>query len=694
VGVPGPSGAEWAVVLLLWAALYAVVGEFLRALTARFVPLWRKPEPIERGLVDFYLGGAVLYLVAALPGGAFVALVVEGIPVAATVGLAILAVRSASRIGGAQEILASLRPLARPAYVAVLVSSVVLFGVELATAVPVATGNTYDSSLLTTYASLLLNHHVLPQSFSPYASTGILYPQGSTAWFASGQALFGLPPARAPLLVTPLFLGLAPLAGFVFGRRMVGTDRAGLAVALVLAWIGTGTRGIVYGSNDFVLSFPLVLVLAGQSRIWFDPQLPGFADVTTFGLLCGYSAAINPVGAEWLFLALPIAALLVRPGLIGRALEWFGRWALSLVVALVPIVPTLYVLVVGRSSPGFVPGSTGVAAGTRTGITAAQFYGAIDPFLFGNQDTGLSTVSALRLELAVLIALGIALFLLVRRETAVGRYIEPLRPFVAAGVVALVVILGIVWAAGTGSGTVLAVSHLTSAAELSAWLFTLYGVLAAVPLALALERFAGWVRRTEQPVTAPSAPGRPRRSRLPRTAIRAVLPMLVALAIVAPGVVLTPTELPPTLANIYHDFGNVTEGDFDLLTSASSYLPSGSRVLVAPGSAGEFLPGYCPDIVLLYPMVPGWRTVNASYELLVKDLPNGTLDRADVQALDALNVSYIVVTGNNTILWWAFSPRPFLSNPDGFPVVFHEEDAYLFRYAALDPGGPPEPPLP
>jgi hypothetical protein len=173
-----------------------------------------------------------------------------------------------------------------------------------------------------------------------------------------------------------------------------------------------------------------------------------------------------------------------------------------------------------------------------------------------------------------------------------------------------------------------------------------------------------------------------------------VLPLVVALVIVVPGVVLTPTELPTTLTNTYHDFGNVTAADFDLLSFAGSNLPSGARVLVAPGSAGEFLPGYAPDVVLLYPMVPGWRTVNASYELLVKDLPNATFGSADAQAIEALGVNFVVVTGNNTILWWAFSPTPFLTYRAQFPLVFHEGDAYLFRFDPTAPAGPSGPTFP
>ena len=676
MGIPGPGGIDWGLALLLWAALAAVVGELLRSLTARFVPLWQRPEPIERAVIDFYLGGALLYLFAAVPAGAFVLPVVFGLPIVATVAVVVLAVRAARRPGG--ETRTHLASWLRPAPILVLLSALGLFVVELSVAVPVPTGNTYDSSLLTLYTSLLLQHHVTAQSFAPYATTGLLYPQGTTVWLGDAQLLFGLPPARVALLVTPLFLGLAPLSGFVFGRRLFGSERAGLAMALLLAWVGTGTRGMVYGNNDFIFSFPLVLLLAGQSVIWWQPSLPKLGDVVGFGILAGYSAALNPVGAEWLFLALPIVALLVRPRFAGALLGWFARWAVALATCLIGIIPSLYVLVVGRTSTGFVPGATAAPSGTP-GITASQFVGCIDPFLFGSSDTDLSTVAALRLELAVLIALGLAVLLLVGRDSALGRYLEPFRPFAAGAAFSQVALLGALWGASTRFGPAVAFANISSSYELSVWLFTLYGFVAAVPLALAFERFAGWLRRADAAIpVGPPTPARTRPGVSRSIAGRAVVPLAVALVVVVPGLVLTPTALPTTLSQQYHGLGNVTGADFDLLDYAGDHLPNGARVLVAPGSAGQFLPGYCSDIVLLYPMVPAWETVNASYELLVRDLPNATLLPEDQRALAVLDVGYVVVTQNNTRLWPAFSPSPFLSDPTRYPVVFHEDDAYLF----------------
>ena len=71
--------------------------------------------------------------------------------------------------------------------------------------------------------------------------------------------------------------------------------------------------------------------------------------------------------------------------------------------------------------------------------------------------------------------------------------------------------------------------------------------------------------------------------------------------------------------------------------------------------------------------------VNASYQLLVRELTNGTVDASGVQALGILSVRYIAVTGNSSQLYRAFSPAPFVNDPSS-PTLFHEADAYLFLW--------------
>jgi hypothetical protein len=678
VSLPGPSAGILALVLLGWAGATAVLGEAVRQLAARAISSWRSGEPIARLLLDFYLGGAMLYLLAALPIGGFELPVLIALPVLAAAGILARVVWGGR--GHARLRVRSAFPLVKnPWYLLTLASALALFGFELALAAPIATGNTFDSSLLATYTALLLNHRTLPLTFTPYASTSILYPQGTTVWLAWGQAALQLPPARTSLLVTPLFFALAPLAGFVLGRRWFGTERAGAAVALVLAWLAPSTRTIVAGSNDFVFAFPLVLWLAAESASWIRSNTPiSWRDALGFGALVGYSAALNPTGAEWLLPALFFAGLAARPAFLGAARRWVSRWAVAFGAALVALIPSWIVLIEGHASPYFVSGAGAPPAGTATGITAAQFLGFVDPFLFSSKAVQLSMVPALRIELAILLVVGLVLLVAVRRSSSLGSDLAPFRGFVVGAFVTLLAWLLVLWAASSGYGPAVAAERLTSASELSAWLFTLYVLVAALPLVLALERLPGPNDREGASRPAPAAP---RPTSVPRPSPprgRVLFPLAVALVVVVPGVVLTPTSLGPVLTDLYHDFGNVTQDDLALLEYAGSHLPAGARVLVAPGSAAEFLPGYASNVVLLFPMVPGWTWINASYHLVVDELTNATLDASGRAALTTLDVQYILVTGNSTVLWPAFSPAPLLADPSLFPVLWAAGDAYLF----------------
>jgi hypothetical protein len=676
VSLPGPSGVPWAAGLLVWAVAAAVVGEFVRGVAARKVGAWRSLESIERLLLDFYLGGATMYLIAALPFGVFVAPVVFGLPVVAGFGLLLL-VLLGRRTRSTRDPALPFAALLRPAAVVTLLSALALLAFELAVALPVPTGNTYDSSLLTLYVSLLLQHHTIPLSFHPYATVGLLYPQGTTVWLGWAQSVFALPPARTSLLVTPLFFALAPLGAFVFGRRAFQSDRGGVAFAILLAAVGSWTRVLVAGSNDFVFAFPLVLLLAGQSFGWLRGTLPSFPDAVGFGILLGYSAALNPVGAEWLLPALLLAGLLVRPAYSGAALRWLRRWGVAAVTAFIALLPTLYVLVQGRNSPGLTPGAGAAPPGTAAGISGAQFVGSIDPYLFRPTDVWLSPVPLLRLELVVLLTLGVGLLLVVRRPSALARYLDPFRPFVAAAAGVMIALLGVLWAASSGFGPAVRFADISSAAELSIWLFTLYTLVGGVVLVLLLERIVSVTRQLPR-VPAPAEPRGPPRTRPSRLPAGLVSVALV-LVIVVPGAALTPTSLAPVLSTLYGDFGNVTTADLALLSYAGTHLPAGSRVLVAPGSAAEFLPGYAPNLVLLYPLVPGWQWLNSSYRLVVSELTNATLGAAGMAALAALGVQYVAVTGNNTLLWPPFSPAPLLADPATFPLLWNEGDAYLFE---------------
>ncbi len=678
--IPGPSAPALFGLLLAFAAAIVVVGEAVRLGVAQGVAAWRSLPILERGLLDFFLGGALLYLIGAVPFGLFDPVVLVGVVVGAAVLLLVAGGWGGPESSTRRGIERLGEALSGPIVLALL-SALGLLSLEVALAVPVGTGNTFDSSLLTLYLARLLDAHQLPISFAPYAPVGLLYPQGTTGWLGTAHLFLGLPVARTSLLVTPLFFALAPLGAYVLGERLLGRASAGAAFAVMFAAVASWTRVLVGGSNDFVFAFPLVLLLLALAMPWLH-RPPPLGEAVAFGLLAGYSAALNPVGAQWLFPALLLAGALARPAWGGAARQWVGRWATAVGAALLPLAPTGYVLLHGLRTPGFVPGSKPTTPGAPGGISPANFVGSIDPYLFRPGNVLLSPSPWLRAELAILLTAGLAVLLLAPRALGMFR-LDRFRRWFASSAVVLIGLLALQATVGTGGGApARALDAVTSAGEVSIWLFAWYGFVAALPLAVAFDRLEGWVRAPrpeERPAAEPPVRRIGRRPHAaPGAVLRGAVPLLLALAIVVPGIALTPTEIAPAMATLYADFGNVTADDFALLDYLGAHLPAGARLLVAPGSAAEFVPAYCADVTLLYPMVPGWPTVNASYSQLVRELTNGTFDAAGQSALSALDVQYVAVTGANTVLWPPFVAAPLLKEPGTFSVLFRAGPDYLF----------------
>ncbi len=681
VSVPGPPAGLWALSLALWGAQAAVVGEAVRGVAGRYLTLLRPGEAIERLVLDLYLGGAVLYLLAAVELGAFTPPVVLAVPVVAAAVLLYRVGRVRARGEAARAAERLLRGLGSGWAIVALASALGLYLVEVAVASPVASGNTYDSSLLSTYVALLLQHGSVPLSFRPYGAASILYPQGSTVWLGWAQLDFGLPPARTALLVTPLFLALPPLAGYVLGRRLVGSERAGAAFALALAFLGPSTRALVGGSNDFVLATPLVLLLAARSMAWGRPGAPSARDAATFGLLLGYAGALNVVGTEWMLPALLVLGVSSTPRFGGRLVAWGARWLTAAGAALVAGIPSIYVLVLARARPASLAGELSVPSSRAVGIGLAQWIGEVDPFLFRASDTALSPVPIVRLELAVLLVAGAGALIVLATAERASSWSAFSRWAASAGL-AVVGWELLLLASGVPGSPVRDAAFVSNAGELGVSLFVVYGLVAAVPIALALERVG------QRHAADPPGPGATRRTAR-QAELRALAPFALAVVLIVPAAVLTPTSLSPVLQSYYHDFGSVSGADFALLEDASAFVPAGSRVLVAPGSAAEFLPGYVRGITLLYPMEPGFSRANGSYSLVVRDLTNGTLDVSVLAAIAALAPEFIVVTGNNTVLWGAFWASPLhdatYNGTATFPVVWHDQDAWIFDASACRP---------
>lgn len=672
------GGVLWGFELLLFGAALLPLGELIRSAIATRVPLFRSPDLIERGLLDFYLGGAALYGLALSPFPGFGRLAVAGLVAVGVAGLGVLlwTRRHAAPVRGLGRAFRN-----APYLVALLASlSLLLFEGGLAALAPA--GNTFDSSVLDLYTGLLLSHGHLTFSLLPVAAQSVATPQGTTALYAAGQVLLGTPPALTPLLLTPWFIALSPIAGYVVARRWGATPAAAATAAVGFALLGSWTRVLVSGSYDFVAAFPLVLLLLGWSADWARGSAAGAISWTNsvgFGFLVGLSAALNPVGAQLVFLGLPFWWLVARPPNWSGWVHGLARWAVSIGCALVMISPSLAVLWAGRGSQGLIPGAGPLYASGASGLGLPAAISALDPFLLGAADVRLSPFPLVRVELIALLLVGLFWLLIPLRSARASAAFARYRVGLLAALAGSLLLLGALWLGGLPGSPLAWVGFVTSSDQLGVLLFSVYTLVALAPVGQLVDQSTRSPQRgTRHPQEADSQPPEANGSGTSwtRSNRAAVLSGGLAVLLLLPGVAVSLTQLPAQLNSEYRSFGDVTPADLAAVSWMAGHLPDGGRILVAPGSAAEFVAAENPNLVLLLPMTP--VAANASYTDLVLHLVHGNLSGSATSDLLTLQVQYVAVTAQNNRLWPAFSSAPLQSSPD-FTLLYQNGDAWVFR---------------
>lgn len=659
--------------------------------------------PEERVLLDVFLGAGLLYLLLWLPLDSF------GLPMLGTLevlSLVFLASRlfckgTQGRSSRARLLLGGLMRrglLSEPAgpnqdpwkarrrWISLagvaLLSLGVLF-LESTVALTQPAGNTLDAANDTLFTATLLAHGHFTLNLLPYSNFPLFQPQGITLWFASAHLLLGLPLWTSVNLTAPLFQGLTILAAAALGRRWLGGEAAPVILAATFALLFSWPRLMVQDTSDFVASIPLALmVLPWLTSLFLDrePQ-PRTSTLPMVALLLLLDVTYSPIPAEALGVGLVGGSLTLLLGLRGQLRPRFRRISRNLAplgIALVGVLPSLYLLATASRSLS-TPGGHAL-------LHPAEVPPILDPFLFGNSNIWVSPFPLLHYEFIGLFIFGLALLLSGRGGLRKGEISLTAGMILLPATGAAVLIAAMAF---SGGGGILAST--TNASELALFFILMEGLLGALALVLVVR----WVGRA-WPRARSSI-----RSPLPLAARgRALLPMGAALSILVLSLVIplavTTSEAPSYLKLELSEVSMVTPSD----VSAMEYLgtqPLGP-VLVAPGSAGEFLPAFVQDPVI-YPLVGLGGGVgyvaqytngnlsisysgpfsNATYQSVVTELTSGNLSSQFPRELAILSVHYILVTGESTTLFLPFDARALLADAGQYPVLYHSGDAYVFE---------------
>lgn len=663
---PWAIGVELLILFLAFVPLGDLTVQALLRLSRQTLDLTR----IERSIFGFYATGGILYALAYVPIGDFQFPVVAGL-------LVLGVVLWVYRIG--PKALTQIRPgtdhwreylyrerntgLALVSSTALLFWAVWIFGLE-------SFPNTYDGSMQMYFELILLHTHHAALTLEPYAAMGVTYPQGSAVFFAGAALLNHWTVLQSPLFLPPLFVALFPLAAFSWVRRVGGAlfEILGLLFVLLLCSVETWPRFLVGGSYDFLMALPLLFVSIGfvdGTRL-----ISHWKQGVLLGVATGVTATLSLVCAEILLTSVLALIIYRLPWIRMGAVRPFLRLTLAGLVSMVFVAPSIVALLRWWSYPSHVLDPAG--GPSVPFITASNqplwvwLPSSLNPFLFRPQDVWLSPFLPLKIILSfLLVTSALTLFLLALRfirspfESSIRR--------IATHIAALGGGCAVILSAGVGVGSAFpGIDLTTNLTEVSIVLFICYGLMATLPSLWAVQTLRRNLWRRRKKVTTA------------HTALVIAATVLIAIPL-GTGVIVTAVDAPNYLVSITGSLANVSPADVAALKWAGERLPSCSTVLVAPGSAGQFLPAYA-NVHVVFPLVP--YPANASYTQVIDSLSHGQLDNGTLKALEVLGITEVFVTGQSNLLWLPILPLPLEHDPGNFTILFHSpgSDAYVFQF--------------
>lgn len=690
--VPLSSGDVVVELAILFLASLPTGGTILR-LSERFLGRRLKITLLERALVSFYFTGGVLFLLASVPVAWYGSLAIVVLLSTGVAGYGIISVRD--RGSNLRSVIEFIRA---PVGLSIVLGTLALMVIETGAIWGIPLSNPYDGSMSAIWVNLTISGRSLPWTLAPYANWGVAYPLSTTIWMSVPVLLFGWSSSQTPLLLSPLFLSLTIPAAYCLGDRLAshGTLESRFFAPLCAAFFGlvaSWPRLWVGGSYDFGFAFPLLLLMLGWARPFVEGRLRPWRDVVGFGCLLGILAALNAAAAQFLVLTLIGFMLAFRLPSAGGIVGWLVRIAASAATGLLFVIRSVVGIAVWYPFPGHVLQDTGNPPYVQPPIgydfSPRLIAGELNPFV--PWKAKLSPVPFLSVELQVLLSIGLVLLGLglLLRSVRVRRAL-PLRAAetISAGLIVALLFTAALIVPLLAGAPFSSIEWITSLDEVSIILFTFFGLVAILPMASALM-LLGSLRqvKTGNPDGPVPSPIRSRDStahsaaRWGKSRSSKLFSAVLVLAVTVPlgsGALATVWSVPGYIQEKTLSTGNATLQDVAALQWAGGNLPACSRVLVAPGSAGQFLPEYA-NVGLVFPMLP--VPVNLSYAVLVDDLIQGTYDSSTHSALLTLGITEVMGTGETFGGFPPFNLTGVLQSPSpDFKVLFEDGDASILGF--------------
>jgi hypothetical protein len=651
--------------LLFFMLCFFVLGEPWRLVVRKFVVVFKNLDVLQILVLDVYLGGFLLYVIAMIPLHLFSAEVLYGITSASAVFI-IWVYRK--RLGNAARNLRlhlkrfSLRNQlsSEPLLLIVLIF---LFGLVVETLAlnGLVFGSIRDTSLHALFAQVLLENREVPMTLQPYLSEGIVYPQGFTPMIAYTVLISNYSPPQAVFYLTAFFSAFTILGVYFLGKMLSLPKKGyvGLSLAFVFAFFACWPKYLTWGSNALVASFPLFFVCLSLFPFLTKEKLNA-GTILAVGFLFGYLSVLHLQAYEALIGSLFVlwlyTALKRREGAWSR----FPKLGLIFCVSLVILSPFLYRQLIWYQYPGH---DIGVAPDARIPVPqpTLSFIQTNIVWLFNN--------------LASNILLIIASLALVFLSVLVAVHLRKNKSFGAAS---WLVELGVAMFLGESLILLLAAinyANLPFYGNPVLLYFPLYFFVAAANFYL-FYLFSSYLSRRILPKTNET---RLKSRKLLVSAISFMLLIGIYSPFLYQSIVLDVGQIHGS----YAVFAVTTEQDLQLMLWIKENLAKNATILVNNYQSGTFIPSLA-NRRALYPEVASSDSV--AYQELETLLEEDSLNATTMDLMEHFNITDIYVGSGVSAIddyEYQWNPGLFLGNPN-FELVKNFGNAYLFQFNYTD----------
>jgi hypothetical protein len=648
--------------LLFFMFCLFVLGEPWRLILRKFFGLFTSLDFLQILVVNVYLGGFLLYVIAIVPLHLFSAITLYAITILSSIAVLTVHWRKIRRAIGKLSSHVSFSFPSRHSIETITVASMFLLSLFIQTS-PfnyLLFGSVRDTAIHSLFAQVLIENNQIPETEQPYSGAGIVYPQGHSAIIAFSTFILNCSPPQAVFYLTALFNALVILGAYFLGKALSGKRYVGVSLAFVFAFVASWPKYITWGSNALVIGFPFFFVCLGFLVSLAKDKFK-IKEIFAIGVLFGYLSVLHLELYQALIVSQFVLWLYV---LLKKGKDkWSGLQNLVVVfgVSLLVLSPFLYRAVAFYSYPHHnigLPADVDIPSVQPS--LSLVFNDAI--WIFNN----LASNPALGIFSLLLFAASLLVIIRIRRKNSLiqdGR----LSMIGTATFLGQLLILGL-------AGIFLSIP-----------LFYPQQLLLIVPFYFFVAAFNILLYRFFYSRLSRKILAKVNGSQLKtRKLLVTTISIMLILGLYAPFLYQTIVLDAWGLYGSYAVFAVTTRQDLQLILWIKDNLSKSATILVNTFQSGTFIPSIANRKVVFLSHA---LSNSVSYQELVALIEGNSLNVTTMSLMQHFNITNVYV-GSGVSSWdnWKhqWNPNLFLGNPN-FGLVKNFSNSYLFQFNYTDP---------